>query len=175
MNTLRIGALRRPHGVRGAIKVESYSGEADHFRSLHEVDVIHGAQRRTLEVVSVDVHNGTPVLRFKGIDTPEEAKRFGGWEIVVPRELAAPTGENEYYIEDLIDARVLYTGQNVGTIESVVEGGQSQLLEVRLDEPDGANRTVLVPFLNRFIGTVDVVARTVELRERWILDTESRS
>lgn len=161
--------------MRGAIKVESYSGESEHFRSLHEIALVRGTEQRNVCVTTVAVHNGTPVLQFEGIDTPEDAKRYNGWEIVVPRDLAAPTRENEYYIEDLIGASLRYHGEHVGTIASVVEGGQSQLLEVRVSETAGSKKVVLIPFMDRFIGTVDVEAGIVELRERWILDTESPS
>ena len=155
--------------------MESYSGESEHFRTLQEITLVRGSARRSAHVTSVAVHNGTPVLQIEGINTPEDAKRYSGWEIVVPRDLAAPRGDTEYFVEDLIGARLLYQGDHVGTIHSIVDGGQGELIEVQVDEADGPRRIVLIPFMDRFIGSVDVGAGTVELRERWILDTESPS
>lgn len=172
MPSMRIGALRRPHGVRGAVKVESYSGESDHFRTLREIELVGPRDERVVMTVSsVAVHNGVPVLTFDEVDTPESIRRYSGWEIVVERTAAAPLNDDEYYVADLIGAEVVVGNDRVGTVIAVAEGAQAPLLEMRRTEsPDSG--TVLIPFMERFVGTVDVVGGRVELKERWILDSE---
>jgi 16S rRNA processing protein RimM len=48
----------------------------------------------------------------------------------------------------------------------VCEGGASELLEVELSD----GRTVLVPFVEEYIGRVDLTAHTVELLVDWVLE-----
>jgi 16S rRNA processing protein RimM len=169
MATVVIGRVRKPHGVRGAVKVESYSGEATHFRTLTAVELVRDNHVRPMEITSVAVHNGVPVIQFAGIDTPEAARVFSGWEIRVERDKAAKLGDNEYYVADLVGATVLVNGERAGRVRAVVDGAQAPLLEVELS---AGGVPVLVPFMERFVGDVNIDAGQIEISERWILDTE---
>ena len=56
-----------------------------------------------------------------------------------------------------------------------MEGGSGKLLEVELSErvkamSDSADKRVLVPFNNEFIGTVDLNDKVVQLMHLWILE-----
>ena len=93
---LIIGRVRTAHGVRGELKVESMSGETDHFRSLSTVTLVRGDRRHELAVEGVRVAHRTVLLKLEGVDSPEDAKRWRGWEIVAPRRHAAPIREGEY-------------------------------------------------------------------------------
>jgi 16S rRNA processing protein RimM len=169
MSSILIGVLRRPHGVAGAVKVESYSGESDHFRALKgvEVELVGPERQRTVTVDTVDIHNGVPVLHFSGIDSPEEIRAYGGWNIRVDGAFAAPRGPEEYYLSEIVGCTLVNGGESLGVVEAVVDGGQAPLLEVRR-----TTGTVYVPFMQRFIGDIDVPSRTIEVRERWVLDIE---
>ncbi|MDA3950993.1 MAG: ribosome maturation factor RimM [Spirochaeta sp.] len=169
MSTVVIGRVRKPHGVRGAVKVESYSGEAGHFRALETVELVRDGRVRPMEIISVAVHNGVPVVQFRGIDTPEIARTISGWEIRVDREQAAKLDTNEYYAADLVGSIVVVDGEQAGRVRAVVDGSQAPLLEVELS--DGRS-PVLIPFMDRFVGDVDTVAGRIEINERWILDIE---
>jgi len=169
MSSILIGVLRRPHGVTGAVKVESYSGESEHFRALTgtEVELVGPERERSVTVDTVEVHNGVPVLHFTGIDTPEEVRAYGGWSIRVDAAFAAPRGTDEYYLSEIVGCTLFDDREPLGVVEAVVDGGQAPLLEVRR-----ANGTVYVPFMERFIGDVDVPNRMIEVKERWVLDIE---
>lgn len=162
-----IGAIRRPHGVKGACKVFSFSGETAHFRNLREVELRRDEVRRTIRVVSVEVHGSTPILFLEGITNPEIARTLSGWEIWVPRDAAAPLTDEEYYITELVGMRVVSEGRPVGEIVAVLDGAQAPLLEIDLGE-----RSTLIPFLKQFVGIPDQATGTVEVLVPWILDTE---
>ena len=167
-STVVIGRIRKPHGVDGAVKVESYSGEADHFKALDTVELIREGRTREMEIESVAVHNRVPVVRFRGVETPESARLLSGWEIQVERNRAARLGNNEFYAADLVGASVTVSGEPVGRVLSVIEGAQAPLLEI--DVLNGGP-PVLVPFMERFVGDVDTGSGHIEIYERWILDT----
>ncbi len=175
MNSLLIGVLRRTHGIRGAIKVESYSGEADHFRNLRDVELVASDKTLTMRIEAVAVHNGVPVVTFEGVTTPEAAKKYLGWEMRVSRTEAAPLGDDEYYVADLIGSSVFGENGSAGVVLSVVEGAQAPLLEVELSDNDTTERRekrVFVPFMNKFIQSVDLQGKRITLKEPWILDSE---
>ncbi len=191
--TLTVGIIRAVHGLAGKVKVESTSGETQHFFMLTDVTLRKGEKEIRQRIESVE--NGTSYLlvKFKGIDTPEQAKAFMLWEIAVPRSMACPLRANEYYAEDLKGCTLLYYGGaqtetadlplEAGVVTGVLEGGNGDLLEVavaesvntvdiRADKKEDAQkkRTALVPFKKEFIGAVDIEHGTIQLMHLWILE-----
>lgn len=174
MDLIVTGIVRTSHGVDGRVKVESTSGEFEHFYDLDEVVLRSNGVERTFNIENIEaVHSGL-LVKFRGIDSPEEAKKLAGSEIVVPRDRACPLHRGEFYVSDLCTCVLVYKGSPVGRITSVMEGGAHDLLEVQVAEGSGpdssGNRTVLVPFRDEFVGAVDIKKRTVELMHRWILE-----
>ncbi len=149
-----VGFIRGSHGVEGNMKVESTSGEFEHFYSMKDVTLRDGktGDSKLYKVESVDEGAGTLYLKLVGIDTPEDVRKLNGWQIVVPRKYAKKLGKNEWYIEDLKncalnfypeqgnDGLAVWTAPavgkaiTVGTITDVIEGGSGNLLEVLLAE-----------------------------------------
>lgn len=166
MERLAIGRIRAPHGLDGRLKVESYSGETAHFLTLAEAHVTKGAMERTFVVEQAEPFGRFVLLKLKGIDSPEEARRYSNCELHASRANAASLAEGEYYYADLCECAVVRNGRDLGRIRTVCEGGASDLLEVEV--PSG--RRYLVPFIDEFVGEVDLERRTVELRADWLLE-----
>lgn len=168
-NLLVTGIVRSSHGLDGFVKVESSSGEIDHLVGLDEIYLRTGGAGGTVSRLDIEAVEGSVhclLMKFRGIDTPEQARKLAGSELLVPRDKACPLEKGEYYVCDLCQCVLVYKGETVGTITGVMEGGAGDLLEVALAE--GATR--LVPLRDEFIGKINLKARTVELMHRWILE-----
>jgi len=165
MERLAIGKIGSPHGVKGVLKVRSYSGETEHFMRLREVTLVSGDREKLFPVEEIRVAGSTLLLKLTGIDSPEEGKSYSGWEILVRREEAAALGEGEYYHTDLCRCSIVKDSKRLGRIRSVCEGGASDLLEIETP----AGKVFLVPFIDEFVGAVDLDGRTVELKADWLL------
>jgi len=177
MELLVTGIIRSAHGLGGFVKVESSSGEIAHFAKLDGIDLrTRGANGniRHYEIEAVEGSASCFLMKFRGIDTPEQAKQLAGLELVVPRDKACPLDEGEYYVSDLCQCVLVCKGTLVGTITGVLEGGAGDLLEVTLSESAGLGETKpvtrIVPLRKEFVGKIDIKARTVELMHRWILE-----
>ncbi len=165
---LAIGSIRTSHGVKGLLKVHSFSGETEHFFQLEEVTLMDKKGRKRIFAVERVVPNGEEVLlKLRGIDTPEMGKSYAGWEIWVPREMAAPCDEGEFYYADLVGCRLFHGEESLGTVAAITDGGGGTLLEI---ERAGGGETFYVPFRAEFIGRVDTAGKTVELLERWVAE-----
>lgn len=189
-----VGIVRGSHGLTGEFKVESTSGEYEHFARMEEVTLTDGSTKKTFKVEQTKEAVGTLYMKLAGINSPEEAAKFNKWEIVVPRKYAHQLQKGEWYIEDLKGCSIYYKGEKknenlpaltddvVGTVTNVMEGGSGYLVEISLSEScsflndsikfnkDGSARTVFVPFNNQFIGEVDVENRKIQLMHLWILE-----
>ena len=189
-----VGIVRGSHGITGEFKVESTSGEYEHFADMDEVTLTNGTVSRLAKVESVSEGSNILYMKLEGINSPEEAAKFNRWEIVVPREKAHKLQKNEWYIEDLKGCSVWYKetagdtapvfdeNSIAGTVTNVLEGGSGYLVEILLSEScsflsddvkltrKGNPKTVYVPFKDEFIGKVDVDNRQMQLMHLWILE-----
>ncbi len=167
---LAAAKLGAPKGVKGALKVQSYSGEFGHLASLKSV--LLGPEGKPelavpMRILAVDASAVSMSAVFAGYDSPEKARALTGMEIFLPREAASPLAENEWYIHDLVGLKLTLSGEPVGEVVAVLDGGADPLLEIK---PLKGGASCLVPFRNEFIGTVDVGAGTMELLAGWLLE-----
>jgi 16S rRNA processing protein RimM len=161
-----VGVVRAPFGVKGFVKVQSYSGEIDHLVDLEKVLMIKNGVEKYFVVEETGGSASSFVMKFEGVETPEAAKLLTGWELLVSRDAAAPLETDEYYIEDLKGLAVMLDDEKIGVIKDVLDGAASQLVEIAL--VSGESR--LVPFKNEYFGPVDLQTRTAVLIDGWILE-----
>ena len=164
MDKLAVGIVRTSHGVQGYVKVKSYSGETAHFSEMREVLLIKNKREKAYRIESVkSIHDGV-LIKFEGIDTPESGKLLAGYEIWVERSASAPLEEGEFYAADVIGCHVYFQGKDVGVVKSIIEHGATDLLEVKVVE-----ETRIIPVTEQFVGEIDVEAKTIELKDDWVL------
>ena len=163
---LATGIVRAPHGVKGFVKVKPYSDDFQHFFSLKEVTLQREGKSRKVEIEQVQNHSGELLVKFKGIDSPEDARFISGWDILVPRQQASKLGKGEVYIADLPGMKLVYENEEVGEVVSTIEGAQALLLEVlALD-----GKKYLVPYMKGiFVSDVDLENGTIKLLKKELL------
>jgi 16S rRNA processing protein RimM len=160
-DTLAIGVVVKAHGVRGHLKVRSFSGETGHFLRLRGIELRCGDARSNRTIEEASAAGNDVLLKLAGIDDPETARGLAGCEIWVARENAAPLARGEFYVADLSGCQAIGPSGPAGVVVAVVDAGGGDILEVQ--RPDG--RRVFVPFRDRFVGEVDVESRTIRLTE----------
>jgi 16S rRNA processing protein RimM len=144
----RIGA---PHGVRGAVKLWTFTEDPLAVRHYGPLLTKDGA--RQFEVTHVREAKGHLVATLKGIATREEAERLNGVELYVAREKLPDTIADEYYHADLIGlAAVNAAGEPLGRVIAIHNFGAGDIIEVA--PTNGA--TMLLPFTNAVVPTVDL-------------------
>lgn len=163
---LATGIVRAPHGVKGYVKVKPYSNDFEHFFSLKEVTLQREGKSRKAEIEQVLNHSGELLVKFKGIDSPEDARFISGWDILVPRQQASKLSKGEVYIADLPGMKLVYEKEEVGEVVGTIEGAQALLLEVlALD-----GKKYLVPYMKGiFVSDVDLDKGTIKLLKRELL------
>jgi 16S rRNA processing protein RimM len=183
---LAIGRLGAPKGVRGDLKIHSYSGESAHIFRLREAELrgtdpaTGGPRKLKLKIARIEGEGEALTIAFEGYPSPETARALTGMDIIVPRSEAAPLKPNEWYIVDLVGLSLVHGGQKLATVRSVLEGGPDPWLEAVITKPDSgsvpgvakrdAERVALVPFRKEFVGKVDIEAGTIELLALELLD-----
>jgi 16S rRNA processing protein RimM len=161
------GLVGAPFGLKGFVKVKSLSGEIDHLLKLTEVTLRQGETEKTVKIEESAPLFPSLVMKFAGIDSPEAGRTLRGAELLIGRDRAAPLAGGEYYVEDLRGMEVVSdTGEILGHIGDIIEGGGGNLVELRLS----GGETRLVPFRKEFFPSISLEKGRALLATRWILE-----
>ena len=161
-----LGLIGAAFGLKGFVKVFSLSGESSHFSSLKKLSLRKADKEEIWELEEVIIRGKNLLIRFKGINNPEDAAALVGSELIAPREFAVPLKRGEYYVEDLKGLRVLTKkGEDLGHISDIIEGGGGNLAEITL--LSGENR--FAPFRKEFFGVPDYKKNSIVLLEPWVI------
>lgn len=130
---IAVGIIRKSHGVRGEASVEPWTDSADRFAELDDVTLVSPDENTTREaqVESARVHQGRALVKFAGVDSPEDVQSLHGWTIEIPEEEARELEEDEYFLHDLVGLTLFdANGKARGVVKDVLEGGGGLLLQV---------------------------------------------
>lgn len=158
MSRIAVGVIRKAHGVRGEASVEPWTDSPDRFDELETVTLVSPDERETREtaVESVRIHAGRALLKFAGIDSPEEIQLLHNWTVEIPEEKARALEEDEYFLHDLVGLTLVDAeGRERGVVAEAYEGGGGILLKVK--RPDG--REFELPFAADLCTEIDLSAK----------------
>lgn len=155
---LRVGVISSTHGVRGEVKVFPTTDDNQRFKKLKEVILDTGKEQIRLPIESVRFFKQMVILKFKGIDTLNEAEIYKGKDLLVTRENAVPLAENEYFIYDIIGAEVVSEeGEPIGTLTEVLATGANDVYVVETVE----GKEILLPVINDCVKDIDIENKRV--------------
>lgn len=150
---LRIGVITAPHGVRGEVKVFPTTDEPERFEELKNVWLNNGKSYVSLDIESVKYFKNMVILKVKQIPDRNEAEKYRSKELYVDREHALPLEEDEYYICDIIGAKVITdTEEEFGTLTDVLQTGANDVYVVKMKD----GNEVLLPVIKECVLDVDV-------------------
>lgn len=151
-DVFRVGVITNTHGLRGEVKVFPTTDDPDRFNDLKEVILDTGKEKKTLEVASVKFFKNLVIVKFKGIDSIDDAEKYKSCDLYVTRENAVPLEEGECYIPDLIGLTVVTDeGEDFGILKDVIETGANLVFAV---EHNG--KEVLLPDIPECVLDVDI-------------------
>ncbi len=148
-----VGVVTGPHGVKGAVRIKSFTGEPEAVAQYGPLDDEAGGRRFALRLVGAA--KGVLITKFDGIADRNEAETLRGLRLYLPRAALPPPEAEEYYHADLIGLAVaLADGSAVGEVCAVYDFGAGDTLEVaRPGMP-----SVMVPFTRAVVPVVDLAA-----------------
>ena len=150
---LRVGVFANTHGVRGEIKVFPTTDDAQRFKKLKKVYLDTGKEKMELEITSVRFFKNLVILKFKGIDNINDIEKYKGKDLLVTREQAVPQEEDEYFIYDIIGAKVVTEdGKDFGELKEVLQTGANDVYVVETTE----GKEILLPVIDECILDIDI-------------------
>ncbi|MDU6854106.1 MAG: ribosome maturation factor RimM [Zhenhengia sp.] len=148
-----IGKIVNTHGVKGEVRVLPSTDDVKRFGKLKEVKV-ENRTMTTYEIETVRYHKNFVLLKFKGIDTMNEAELLKNSLLKIDRKDALPLKKDEYYQCDLYGLRVVTDiGRDLGKLTDILMTGSNDVYVVRNEEKE-----ILIPAIKQCILKVDLEA-----------------
>ena len=121
MKNLEIGQIVNTFGIKGFVKVNPWVNDVTRFDDLKKVYIKIRKELKTLEIEEVKYHKNQVLLKFKGVETVEQAEMLRNAILEIDRKDAIPLEEGEYFIADLLESEV-YTdeGEKLGILEDII-------------------------------------------------------
>ena len=159
--TVLVGRVRRPHGIRGAVVVESLTDNDERWQEGSTLLAAGGTLEAgaSLVVAAAQAHRGALLVRFAGCDDRDAAEALRNVELSVPLSAVPPPEEGSWYQFQLVGCRCRDAAAgDLGEVVDVAEDGGGLLLVV-----DDGERRLPVPFVRAFLTEVDVDGKRIEL------------
>jgi 16S rRNA processing protein RimM len=159
--TVTVGQIERPFGVRGEVKVRSLSDVPGRLEGLTRVSLL-AKNGQTLETSVTHVRRaGTGfILGLTGLTTPEDAGVWRGGFIRTTRGSVPELPAGQYYECDLVGLVVqTEEGRPIGVLEEIWKLPGNPVFVVR-----HGGKEVLIPAARELVTAVDVTARRMTVR-----------
>jgi 16S rRNA processing protein RimM len=150
---LCVGVIVGAHGVRGDLRVKSFTATPEDLVSYGPLTDIAGTREFRLTVLG----GGRGVLRahLDGVEDRSAAEALAGVELYVARDRLPPADVDEFYHADLVGLRAERPdGSYYGTVRAVHDFGAGDVIEIALAE----GGVVVLPFTSAVVPVIDLDA-----------------
>ena len=149
-----VGAIGGAFGVHGEVRLKSYCADPAAIADYAPLFTEDG--RSFAQVILTGQTKNGFTARMDGITSKEEADDLRNVSLFAERSIMPAADDDEFYYTDLIGLTVVDTGgATLGTVKNVMDHGAGDLLEISVP---GTSETVLLPFTQAAVPTVDVSA-----------------
>ena len=158
--SLVVGRILRPHGLRGELSVEVRTDDPAERFAAGAVLATDPPEVGPLTVTASRWHSGRLLVSFTGIADRTDAESLrGAWLTIDAADVPPPEDPNEFHDHQLTGLTVVtISGDLVGTVTDVLHHGQA-LLAVKPAAGTSLSAEVLVPFVAAIVVEVDLAGQ----------------
>jgi 16S rRNA processing protein RimM len=166
-----LGAFAGAHGVRGEVKVKTFTETEDGVARYGPVESEDASRRFKLTFMRAP-KPGFALVRAEGIGTREEAAALTGVRFYVGRDQLGDAAADEFFVEDLVGLVARdETGAELGQVAAVHNFGAGDVIELK-SAPARAG-AVMVPFTRDAVPEVDIKAGCVTIARAALAEFEA--
>jgi 16S rRNA processing protein RimM len=155
---LSVGFLRRPHGLQGEIIMDLHTDFPERMKNGRKLFV--GNEYKPMTLASVRPHQSGLLVKFKNIETSEDAGMFRNQWVFIKAKDAPPLPEGQVYQYELIGFKVVDDNDNpLGELVEILETGANDVYVVR----DDSGKEILLPAIPSVILDVEAGSRTMRV------------
>jgi len=157
-DTLRIGLIVKPQGVKGEVKIQPLPDDNNRIKKLKKVLI----DDKEYQVEHVTVGGGVVFLALSGIYDRDVAETFRGKFISVERKDAVKLPKDNYFIVDILGCNIVTDqGDVVGEVIDVTSA-RTDIFTVKCAD----DRILRFPFLKDLLVKVDIENKQIVVKRK---------
>ena len=146
---LEVGQIVNVFGIKGFVKLYPYVDNINRFDELKNLLI----KNNKFEIEQIKYQKNMVLIKFKGIETVEQAEKLRNSIVEIDRSDAIPLEEGQYFITDLIGLNVyLENGEKLGVLEDIYNTGSSDIYVVKNE----LGKQFLLPYIDDVIKNIDL-------------------
>ena len=153
---LEIGQIVNTFGIKGMVKIKPFTDNIKRFDKLKKVYIENKNGRKEYEIEELKYHKEMVLIKFKGIENPEDANLLRESYLTVNRDDEEPIEEGTYYIVDMIGLEVeTEEGEKIGSLVDIFNTGSNDIYVVKNE----LGKQILLPAIKDVIKKIDMEKR----------------
>lgn len=150
---LEVGQIVNTFGIKGFVKIYPYVDDITRFDNLKKVHIKSKKNDEELQIEEVKYQKNMVLVKFKGIETVENAEKLRNSFVEIDRADAIPLEEGQYFIADLLGLDVfLDNGEKLGVLEDIYNTGSSDIYVVKNE----LGKQFLLPYIDEVIKQINL-------------------
>ena len=133
VNRVCVGVVTGPHGLKGDVKIKSFTANLKDVAAYGPVTDESGEQSFEIRIISSN-QKGL-VAELSGVNDRNAAEAVQGTELYVSRDKLPALDEDEFYYSDLIGLAVEnIDGEAIGIVSLIDNYGAGDVMEIELKD-----------------------------------------
>lgn len=148
-----VGQIVNTFGIKGQVKVVPFTDDVERFDELKQVYIEKKNELKPFQIEQVNYHKNMVIIKFKNINTIEEAEKYRNCYLKIDRAHAKKLPKDTYFIADLLGLPV-YTdeGELLGKVDDIYNSGSSDIYVVKNE----MGKQVLLPSIPDVLKEIDL-------------------
>jgi|SRR5579859_6960124 len=166
-----IGKIVAPFGIRGELKVHTFTDIPNRFVTLEAVYLGPAYTLYTIEGVRPYKGDDMLLLKLRGVDDATVAETLRDCTICVPLSALPQLPPDSYYQHDIIGLQVFkLDGTLIGVIDDIMLTGGNDVYIINAP----ANKQILIPAIKEVIKQIDLIRQVMYIDPiRGLLDDDA--
>lgn len=155
---MALAVVARPHGIRGEVRLRPYNADSDLLLDVSEVMLRKpSGESQLLSFEHARRANDAILAKLPGFDDRNAVEGLRGSEVLVRRGDFPPLEEDEFYVCDIVGARVIGPDGEIGRVEGMLSYPTVEVFVVTPKEGESFE----IPLVEGFVERVDAASKTV--------------
>ena len=153
MEFLEVGKIINTHGLRGDVKIVTWTDYPEDFEEIDRVYIRRKTGDEVLNITNVKYQKNNIIVKFKEIADINEAEKYKNLVVYADRDDLPELEEGAHYIADLIGLTVVDEADEIiGELVDVFNTGANDIYDVKRS----GKKNLLLPVIDEVVKNIDL-------------------
>lgn len=158
-NKILLGKIISAHGIKGEVKIKSFSSPPSSICSYKMFETINGVVSEIKFRDNCDAD--TLIAKIIGVNDRNGAEALKGTELFVDEKYLLEAADDEFYYKDLIGLKAVHhlNDESLGEVLGVYNFGAGDIVEIGIDSKD----SIFYSFNNEICVAIDLDNKIIRI------------